>query len=124
MDAKVYSVEIIVRDLKKSVEWYRRLGAKVEKSYPEWRCVALKFFGARIELGEPVRGLSEPEFSREVAMMGKPTGILIEAKNIDRFCAQLKKLHVIVRGPINAPWGDRVAYFFDPDGNEFKVIEA
>ena len=53
-----------------------------------------------------------------------PTGIVLEAENMDAFAERLRAHNVkFTREPVERPWGGVIADFLDPDGNEISLLE-
>ena len=58
--------------------------------------------------------------------MGTGGGVNIgfQVEDINKACKELKSKRVeIFEGPKTTPWGQKVAYFKDPDGNIWEVSE-
>ena len=123
----IFAVEVIVRNLSKSIKWYKeKLGAKLVSNYGKWKCVDLKVGKSKVvlELGQPIKALGSFEYKNEKKMIGKPTGIIFLTNDIDSTYQKLKKRGVkFVMSPKKQRFGDKVAIFADPDGNQFKIFE-
>jgi lactoylglutathione lyase len=53
-----------------------------------------------------------------------PTELYLHTDDLDRACARLRQAGAReLSGPADRPWGDRAAYFADPDGNVVVVAE-
>lgn len=56
-------------------------------------------------------------------LVGRHTGITLNVKGIDAFCARLTEQGVRFTEPLeSSPWG-KMAVVADPDGNEFALVE-
>ncbi len=54
----------------------------------------------------------------------KPTAVysFAEVEDVDKEYNQLKQKGVtFIKKPVTQPWGQRTAYFFDPDGNIWEI---
>jgi len=121
MFKKLFAICLLVDDFEKSLNFYRDvLGLKV-KSQEE------KF--ANFQLGETELAIFQKDGA--VAMfpeqhMGKGGGSVIgfQVENLEEAIGQLKMKGVeIFEGPKTTPWGQKVAYFKDPDGNIWEISE-
>ena len=61
---------------------------------------------------------------RDVIPQSNSCELYFEEEDVDAFCARLKTLYpetVFVNPPLTHSWGQRVARFYDPDGNLIEV---
>jgi glyoxylase I family protein len=127
MDVKITAVEVIVSNIERSLKWYKeKLNAKIVAEWKDWKCFDLQIGGNKIflELGQPIKALGKEEYTREMKMLGKPTGIIFEVKNLDKTYKDLKDKGVdFLLPPHKAVFGAKLAVFKDIDGNEFKIFE-
>lgn len=48
--------------------------------------------------------------------------LAFQVENVTKVCAELKEKGIeIFEGPKTTPWGQRVAYFKDPDNNVWEI---
>ena len=122
---KISYVLIYVPDLDKSVKFYRDvLGFKVknqEKVYVEFETEGSTFALADVKLGERVVG---PEQIGSIVGSKRNFSLTLgEVENVDATYEELSKNGVeFVDPPTTHPWGQRTAYFRDPDGNILEVF--
>jgi len=125
---RIGAVEVIVSDLEKSTQWYKeKLGAEIVAEYLYWKCIDLRVgkSEALIDLGEPDRSWGHEEYLKSKERIGKPTGIIFETRDIERAYKMLKQKGIkFTRPPTKTEWGDVIAQFIDPDGNEFKMVQS
>ncbi len=108
----VASVAVLVKDAKKSAEWYRdKLGFEVS-TQGHW--VTAKPKGSKVVLH-----LCEKNSDWGADLPGGNTGIVIESDDQEKTYRELKSRGVTFSKELKKePWG-MVARFKDPDGNEF-----
>ncbi|MBI3804098.1 MAG: VOC family protein [Nitrospirae bacterium] len=108
-----------VRDMKKSVAFYAKLGLKPAMARP---------FYAELNLpGGTVLGLhsigKEAKQSGSRRMSDGGWGIMLRVKNIKKVVADLKKKRVRCSKIETAPGGADFASLYDPDGNRLTLVE-
>lgn len=119
---KLFAVCLLVDDFEKSLKFYKdTLGLKVKSQ--EGKSFA----------GFDLQGTEMAIFQKEGATtmflkehMGNGGGVIIgfNVDNLNKACDELKIKGVnIFEGPKTTPWGQKVAYFKDPDGNIWEVSE-
>lgn len=119
MFKKLFAVCLLVDDFEKSLEFYRnKLGLKVKS-------IEGKF--ANFKLGETELAIFEKGeaaimFPRKFMKSGGGAVIGFLVDDVDKTYAELKKKGVeIFEGPKTTEWGQKVAYFLDPDGNIWEI---
>lgn len=130
---------IVVKDLEKSIRFYRDLlGLKVSKrrtvegAYPE---TAFKLKEARLTYVK-MRGRAKPPGSTplfELHYWEKPkrlpkstyNHISFTVSNLDSEFARLSKLKVkFISGPVQSPYDNtKICFALDPDGNLIEFVE-
>lgn len=118
------SATIVVSDQEKALDFFvNKLGW--EKAYDqdvagEFRFITVVPPGAQTQL---VLGLAG--WLGEGKNPGGPTGINIETSDIDAAYKELSERGVKFKGPVETmPWGAKATWFYDPDDNEFYLIEG
>jgi catechol 2,3-dioxygenase-like lactoylglutathione lyase family enzyme len=115
--------QLFVSDIGKAKRWYvEKLGAKVIKNYPVYRCAYISLGGTEIDMGEPIAnwGLNWREAKK---LVGKQIGILLEVKDVRKEYDRLRKKGVrFIVKPQKASWGETIADFKDLDGNRLRLI--
>lgn len=118
---KLTAVCLLVEDFEKSLEFFTKvMGAKVNSTNGKF---------ADFKLGETALAIFEK--SEAVSMFPKkymrPAGgylLAYTVKDINKSCKKLKERGVeIFEGPKTTPWGQKVAYFHDPDKNIWEISE-
>lgn len=119
---KLFAVCLLVEDFEKSLKFYKdTLGLKVKSQ--EGKSFA----------GFDLQGTEMAIFQKDGATamfpkehMGNGGGVIIgfNVKDLSKACSELNAKGVkIFEGPKTTPWGQKVAYFNDPDGNIWEVSE-
>jgi len=121
MFKKLFAVCLLVDDFEKSLNFYRDiLGLSVKSQEGKF---------ANFQLGETELAIFQKD--EAVTMfpeehMGKGGGAVIgfQVENLEEAVGQIKTKGVeIFEGPKTTPWGQKVAYFKDPDGNIWEISE-
>lgn len=119
---KLYAVCLLVEDFEKSLRFYKdTLGLKV-KSQEGNQFAGFDLEGT--EMGIFQKDGATAMFPKK--FMGSGGGVIIgfQVEDIHRACEELKSRGIqIFEGPKTTPWGQKVAYFQDPDGNSWEVSE-
>jgi len=124
MISKIHSTTIVVSDQAKALDFYENtLGWKRSIDNPmgpEMRFLTVAPADGATEL---VLGLAS--WAGESSTMGGNTGISLITNDIDAEYQTLTGRGVTFKGPVEVmPWGDKAAWFSDPDGNEFFLVEG
>ncbi|ATY85505.1 glyoxalase [Kyrpidia spormannii] len=120
----VNNVGVAVRDLQRSLSFYRVLGFEVvgEDETP----------GATIRAGTAVLYLFQtsgpaPVGHRQPDLVGNPTGIdhiSFDVSDVDRLYEALRGQVDFEGVPEDQPWGYRAVSLTDPDGNRLYFLSA
>ena len=116
---KLFAICLLVDDFKKSFSFYKdKLGLKINSQEGKF---------ANFKLGETSFAIFEKNeatamFDQKYMKPGGGAVIGFQVKDVDKACNKLKKKGVeIFEGPKTTEWGQKVAYFLDPDGNIWEV---
>lgn len=116
-------------DLPAALRFYRDgLGMKITFQYPdegEPGYVTLELGGATLGLGtyDPTPGLEARNLERPQG--GRGFELCIYVPEVDRAVEQLRALGArVLIEPRDMPWGERLAYVEDPDGNTLMLTAA
>lgn len=118
---KLFAVCLLVEDFNKSLAFYKDvLGLKV-KSQEEG------FAGFELEGTEMAIFQKEAATAMFPKKFMKPSGgflIGFQVADLKKACQDLRNKEVeIFEGPKETPWGQKVAYFHDPDGHIWEISE-
>jgi catechol 2,3-dioxygenase-like lactoylglutathione lyase family enzyme len=113
-------VNLVVRDMQRSADFYRRLGVASQEGDPSW--------SMHHRSGHPAEGagasfdLDSLPFAAQwgrVERTGPVLGFRVPARDdVDRLYAELTGAgHAGLQPPYDAFWGARFAVLQDPDGN-------
>ena len=118
---KLFAVCLLVDNFNKSFEFYKEtLGLKVNSKEEGF---------ANFKLGETELAIFQKDAATSMfpkKYMGNGGGVSIgfQVKDINQACKRLKLKKVeIFEGPKSTPWGQKVAYFRDPDCNIWEISE-
>lgn len=122
MFSKLYAVCLLVEDFEKSLKFYKDvLGLKV-KSQEGNQFVGFDLEGTEMAIFQ--KDGATAMFPKKFMGTGGGVNIGFQVKDINHACKKLKSKGVqIFEGPKTTPWGQKVAYFKDPDGNIWEVSE-
>ncbi len=121
MFKKIFAVCLVVKDFDKSLKFYKDiLGLKV--NYSEGKFANFKLEGTELAIFE--KNAATAMFP---AKFMKPFGgflIGFQVGNLNKECAKLEEKGVkVFEGPKETEWGQKVAYFHDPDGNIWEISQ-
>ena len=122
MKIKAGPVQIFVSDVEKAKKWYSKIGMRVVKEYPKFKCVLMKLGNIEFDIGKP-----NPKWGKgwNKVKVGGRTPIFFETSNIKQTVKELKRRKVrFVEEVSKRPLGEYKAVFVDPDGNEFNLIQV
>ncbi|HVR87854.1 MAG TPA: VOC family protein [Planctomycetota bacterium] len=113
MVSKLESITLWVSNMKRSLEFYRKMGILPRFISPDQEFASLQTKGAALQLHAG----------------GKPHPRLLEAMHIDFAVDDVDKAYVRLRArglkfkgvPEDRPWGERSAYLTDPDGFVLEI---
>ena len=122
MVKKVLAVWLIVSDIERSVAFYRdTLGLPLKST--EEGFADFKTEGIEVALGR--RDIVEGAIGKENVAISGPRHLVISweaVENVDALYQELKAKGVpFLSEPKTQPWGQRVAYFTDPDGHIWEI---
>jgi catechol 2,3-dioxygenase-like lactoylglutathione lyase family enzyme len=116
MDCRIGYVTVGVRDLERSLAFYRDvLGFSLMYSAPEFRYASCDVGGIRFAIA----AAADDSFTR------RHTGIGLMVEDVDAAHAELSGKGVeFTMPPGKQPWGGYMGIFADPDGNTFYLDSA
>jgi catechol 2,3-dioxygenase-like lactoylglutathione lyase family enzyme len=118
---KLFAICILVDNFEKSFDFYKnKLGLEVNSSEGEF--ADFKLVGTSLA----IFGKSEATamFPKKYMKSGGGIVIAYQVNSLNDEVERLKKIDVeIFEGPKETAWGQKVAYFNDPDGNILEVSE-
>lgn len=123
---KIMAVALIVSDLQKAIGFYQnKLGLKLKSNEDGFANFETK--GATLALLEKkvAEGLTGKGKVDADANLPRPAILAWDTvENVDALYKELKGKGVeFVVEPKTMPWGQRVAYFSDPDGNLWEISQ-
>jgi len=122
MFKKLFAVCLLVKDFQKSLGFYQdALGLKL-KSRDGDQFANFELEGTELAIFQ--RDAAVAMFPKE--HMGNGGGVCLgfQVENLETACKNLKAKEVVIfEGPKTTAWGQKVAYFKDPDGNVWEVSE-
>lgn len=117
---------LYARDLPRAVRFYRDLlGMRESYRFPdqgEPDFLTLKWGDATLGLGtyDPVEGLEGRNLEPPGA--GRGFELCLYVEDVDATVSRLQQAGApILVAPVNQPWGERVAYVEDPEGNAIML---
>lgn len=119
--ARALSASLTVKDLQKSLHWYRDvLSFTVDQQYERegtLRAVALKAGDVRIVIGQDDGAKGFDRIKGEGFSLHFTT-----AQNVDEFAERIRELGgTLETEPTDMPWGARVFGLRDPDGFKLNI---
>ncbi len=117
-------VNLVVSDIQRSAEFYRKLGVPVEDGgLPEWD---LHHRNSKVTQGASLDLDSRPFAAQwgRIERTGPVLGFRVPAReDVDRIYAELTAAgHPGQQPPFDAFWGSRFAVVQDPDGNSIALM--
>lgn len=117
---RVHSATVLVSDQDAAVDFYvNKLGWSKATDYemgPGMRFITVTPGNNSAEISLASTSWMPEGWGR----IGGQTGIGLTSKDVDETCRVLSERGVRFKGPVeDAPWGGRVAWFYDQDDNEF-----
>ena len=109
----ISAVTFAVRDMRKAVEFYQRLGFEL-------------FYGgadstfSSLRAGEAVVNLATTS-AYEGGWWGR---VIFRVDDVDAYYRELVERGLTPESPRNAPWGERFFHINDPDGHELSFAEV
>lgn len=119
---ELFAVCLLVEDFEKSLKFYRdTLGLRI-KSREGNQFAGFDLKGTEMAIFQ--KDGATAMFPKKFMGIGGGVAIGFQVKDINQTCEELKsKGAEIFEGPKTTPWGQKVAYFKDPDGNIWEVSE-
>jgi hypothetical protein len=124
MEPRISLITLGVKDLAKSVEFYKKLGWPPSKHSVEGQVAFFELDGTWLGLWP------EKEMAKETGRPAKGRGSggitlshnVKSEKDVDALFAQLRKMGaIIVKAPQTMDWGGYSGYFQDSDGHLWEV---
>jgi catechol 2,3-dioxygenase-like lactoylglutathione lyase family enzyme len=117
-------VNLVVRDMQRSADFYRRLGVAGEGGDPSW---SMHHRSGHSTDGGASFDLDSLPFAAQWGRVGQPGPVLgfrVPAReDVDRLYAELTAAgHPGQQPPFDAFWGSRFAVVQDPDGNLVSLM--
>lgn len=121
MFKKLFAVCLLVDGFGKSLAFYKDvLGLEVDSQEGRFANFKLGQTGLAIFQKDDATAM----FPKEHMKSGGGCVLGFQVDNISKACEELKSKGVkIFEGPKTTEWGQKVAYFEDPDGNIWEVSE-
>lgn len=122
MFKKLFAVCLLVADFKKSFGFYRdALGLKL-KSLDGDQFANFELEGTELAIFQIDAAVAM--FPKEYMGHGGGVCLGFQVENLEKACQNLKTKGVLTfEGPKTTAWGQKVAYFKDPDGNIWEASE-
>lgn len=121
MFKKLFAVCLLVENFEKSLEFYKnKLGLEINSQDGKF---------ADFKLGETSLAIFQKDeaiamFPGNYMKSGGGSVLGFQVDNLEATCNELKTKAVSVfEGPKTTSWGQKVAYFTDPDGNIWEVSQ-
>ena len=125
---QVNAVVLPVRDAGKCMSFYcDKLGFKLNRKDDESAFLAIGGKGGLIlglvSINEVARLISEEQVRPREETIHR-TYYVVFVEDVDREYEELKRKGVhFVKPPTTQPWGQRIAYFEDPEGNLWEISQ-
>lgn len=105
----ISAVTFAIRDMARSVEFYRKLGFELVYGDEQARFSSLKAGGAFVNL------IASPEYAHR--WWGRA---IFRVDDADEHHRALEAQGLRLESPRNGPWGERFFHLSDPDGHELS----
>lgn len=121
MFTEIFALCLLVNDFEKSLDFYKSiLGLEVNSVNNKF--ADFKLNGTSLAIFQ--KDEATQMFPAKYMKSGGGSVIAFQVKNIDKSCTDLKLKGIeIIEGPKTTPWGQKVAYFLDPDLNIIEISE-
>src|SRR3989338_2111119 len=115
----LFAVCILANDFDKSLDFYQnKLGLKIKSQDGKFADFQIEGTSLAIFQKDQATAMFPSHFMKS----GGGTVLGFQVNNIKKACKQLKlKGIAIFEGPKTTPWGQKVAYFQDPDENIWEI---
>jgi catechol 2,3-dioxygenase-like lactoylglutathione lyase family enzyme len=108
----ISAVTLAVRDMVRSIEFYRKLGFELAYGGEHAAFSSLRAGDAFVNL------VASPAY--EQRRWGR---IIFRVDHVDAYYRKLEAQALAVEPPRDAPWGERFFHVLDPDGHELSFAE-
>jgi len=108
----ISAVSFAVRDMARSIEFYRKLGFEIVYGGERAGFTSLKAGEAFVNL------VASPRY--EHRWWGRA---VFRVDDVDEHYRALRAQGLMVESPKDAPWGERFFHVIDPDGHELSFAE-
>lgn len=121
MFKELFAVCLLVNNFEKSLEFYQnKLGLEVNSTNENF--ADFKLDGTSLAIFQKADAVSM--FPTKYMKSGGGCVLAFQVKDIDKSVKALQANGIkIFVGPKTTSWGQKVAYFLDPDGNIWEVSE-
>ena len=121
MFTKLYALCLLVNDYEKSLAFYRDiLGLEINSNDEKY--ADFKFKSGNTLLAIFQKDVATAMFPIEHMKPGGSAVIAFPVEDVDATCKELQAKGIeIFEGPKTTPWGQKVAYFKDPDENIIEI---
>ncbi|HCM37857.1 MAG: hypothetical protein UV61_C0002G0038 [Candidatus Gottesmanbacteria bacterium GW2011_GWB1_43_11] len=116
---KLYAVCLLVENFEQSLTFYRDvLGLTMNSQDNKY---------ADFKLGDTLLAIFEKNeaaamFPKKYMTFGGGCVLAYQVDNVEKTCKKLQKKGIIIfEGPKTTPWGQKVAYFKDPDNTIWEI---
>lgn len=121
---KIEAIALHVADLSKSLEFYRdKLGMTVksqEEGFADFETEGVPL--ALLELAAVKDMINAEAVGDDSQALHHRFNFGVEVPDVDKAYEELKTKGVeFIKAPVDQPWGQRTAYFKDPDGNIWEI---
>ena len=123
---KIMAIALVVSDLSKAIEFYRdKLGLKIktnEEGFADFETEGVTLALLEKKVAEDLTG--KGKVSSDVNLPRPAILAWDVVEDVDALYQELKEKGIeFVVTPKTMPWGQRVAYFTDPDGNLWEISQ-
>lgn len=121
MFTEIFAVCILVNDFEKSLAFYKNI-LELEVNSVNDKFADFKLNGTSLAIFQ--KDEATQMLPSKYMKNGGGSIIAFQVKNMDKSCTDFKLKGVeIIEGPKATPWGQKVAYFLDPDLNIIEISE-
>ena len=112
MIQRISAVTLAVRDMARSIEFYRKLGFELLYGGKRAAFSSLKVSKTFVNLST-TQGYEHRWWGR----------VIFRVDDVDAYHRALQAQGLMFESPQNAPWGERFFHVTDPDGHEISFAE-
>lgn len=121
MVKELFTVCLLVNNFERSLSFYKDV-LELEVNNVNSKFADFKVNGTSLAIFE--KDEATLMFPKRFMNAGGGTVLAFQVDNISEYCQDLAKKGVkVFEGPKETPWGQKVAYFLDPDKNVWEVSE-